>query len=226
MALHRRSDFARLCGKDKNWLTQYIKRGKVILSGELVDDKIDVNAAFMEKWQSQLTEIPEPIERPEHKARTKVIQAPGRKPKLGKPVDKLKPKSFKDPGEFQYVSPLNQLDQKIKETELARKEEDLEIAKLKRAKMAGEVVPVDLVRGTFARFSKSLLSSFQNEADNLLMEFASLSGLTREQVASMRGRIIKIVNKAVNDGCDLAEESVSNIVQEYSNVRGQGDRLS
>jgi uncharacterized protein (DUF885 family) len=120
----------------------------------------------------------------------------------------------------------NQLDAQIKEVELERKLEDLEIAKLKRQKMAGESMPTDLVKNTISVYSRSVSRSFNNAADNLLVEFSTMADISREQVSAMRGKLNVIVNKAINEAYENAIDMVDNIVDEYSEKRGKGERLS
>jgi hypothetical protein len=218
MAYHIKARFADLCGIEKNKLAVYIKRGKVICSGDVIDDTLDINRAFIEKWQHK-TGAEKTVHDP-------VASKPvGKIPKIEKPVSPIpKTPNIQAPNEFMYAG--NQLDSQIKTVELERKLEDLEIAKLKRQKMAGESMPTDLVKNTISVYSRSVSRSFNNAADNLLVEFQTMADISREQVSAMRGKLNAIVNKAINDAYENAIDMVDNIVDEYSETRGKGDRLS
>lgn len=48
MSLHTRKEFAELCGVSEPYLNNYIKRGKVVLTRNKVDDTIADNREFME----------------------------------------------------------------------------------------------------------------------------------------------------------------------------------
>lgn len=218
MAYHIKARFADLCGIEKNKLAVYIKRGKVICSGDVIDDTLDINRAFIEKWQHK-TGAEKTVHDP-------VISKPvGKIPKIEKPVAPVpKTPNIQAPNEFMFAG--NQLDTQIKTVELERKLEDLEIAKLKRQKMSGESMPTDLVKNTISVYSRSVSRSFNNAADNLLVEFQTMADISREQVSAMRGKLNAIVNKAINDAYENAIDMVDNIVDEYSETRGKGDRLS
>jgi hypothetical protein len=236
MAFYLRSQFAELCGVSKAEVSMNIKRGKIILSGDYVDDSIRSNAEFIEKWQIKRglkivsAKEPEPVAvlKPTSEPIPEAVPAPlpNRIPKIEPPKPRPAPKSpnIQPPNEFMYAG--NQLDAQIKSVELERKLEDLEIAKLKRQKMAGESMPTDLVKNTISVYSRSVSRSFNNAADNLLVEFQTMADISREQVSVMRGKLNAIVNKAINDAYENAIDMVDNIVDEYSETRGKGERLS
>jgi hypothetical protein len=92
--------------------------------------------------------------------------------------------------------------------------------------MAGESMPTDLVKNTISVYSRSVSRSFNNAADNLLVEFSTMADISREQVSAMRGKLNVIVNKAINEAYENAIDMVDNIVDEYSEKRGKGERLS
>jgi hypothetical protein len=236
MAYHIKARFADLCGIQRNKLAVYIKRGKVVCSGDVIDDSHPVNREFIEKWQHKSGLVEEKSDAVEVDANTvtgttdavSAVANPfvGRIPKIEPPKPRPAPKSpnIQPPSEFMYAG--NQLDAQIKSVELERKLEDLEIAKLKRQKMAGESMPTDLVKNTISVYSRSVSRSFNNAADNLLVEFQTMADISREQVSVMRGKLNAIVNKAINDAYENAIDMVDNIVDEYSETRGKGERLS
>jgi hypothetical protein len=236
MAFYLRSQFAELCGLSKAEVSMNIKRGKIILSGDYVDDSIRSNAEFIEKWQIKRglkivsAKEPEPVAvlKPTSEPIPEAVPAPlpNKIPKIEPPKPRPAPKSpnIQPPNEFMYAG--NQIDAQIKSVELERKLEDLEIAKLKRQKMAGESMPTDLVKNTISVYSRSVSRSFNNAADNLLVEFQTMADISREQVSLMRGKLNAIVNKAINDAYENAIDMVDNIVDEYSETRGKGERLS
>jgi hypothetical protein len=67
--------------------------------------------------------------------------------------------------------------------------------------------------------------AFNNAADNLLVEFTVAAELSREQVSEMRRKLNLIVNDAVKNACDNAMDMVDNIVDEYKEVRGRGEKI-
>jgi len=229
MALHTKSDFAKLCGMKVRVLSVYLGRGKLIPSGDYINDKLQVNKAFQEKWayknlgtvpvQKIVPQIVPVVEVVEVKVNSEPI------PNVKKPeLNKKQRKPNTENPEFMFVNPINQMEMKIKEVELSRKEEDLEIAKLKRQKMAGEIIPVDLVKSVFSQLNKASQTAFKNAADDLLMEIQQVSGFGREKMAELRGKLVLLVNKAIEESCSIAVDSVDSIVDEYREIRQQGER--
>jgi flavin-binding protein dodecin len=49
-------------------------------------------------------------------------------------------------------------------------------------------------------------------------------GFSAEEVADLRGSFRKIINSAVNEAVDSAKKQIKNIVSEYSERRGVGER--
>ena len=49
MPLYTRKDFAELCDVDKSYITVYIGRKKITLTGKMIDDSLPDNAYFLQK---------------------------------------------------------------------------------------------------------------------------------------------------------------------------------
>jgi len=63
-----------------------------------------------------------------------------------------------------------QLNSKIKELEISKTTEEIEILRAKREKLEAFLIPVDIVKQIFAQHSKSITVSFQQGGENLLIE--------------------------------------------------------
>src|SRR4051812_3245402 len=53
MAFHTKKSFAEQCGMTSGNLSNNASRGKVIYSGELIDDTIEPNKSFLAKWSEK-----------------------------------------------------------------------------------------------------------------------------------------------------------------------------
>jgi len=51
-----------------------------------------------------------------------------------------------------------------------------------------------------------------------------MKNLSREEVAHLRGQLVIVVNSAIDEGVKESKKSISNIVQEYSDKKGVGER--
>jgi hypothetical protein len=212
MPLYSKKEFAKMCGITSKYVSVYQKRGKILYSGDYIDTAIPENRDFLYKCQV------------EGKSKDIVIMDHTKVEPPRKPTRETHEPNIKQP-EREHGGTSYALDQEIKQLELEKKREDLELSKLKRAKLSGEVIPVDLVKNTMAVYGKSTTTAFHNAADNFLMDIQKEAGLTREQIAKMRSGLIATVNTAVDDAHREAVESIRNIVDEYSQTRGQGERI-
>lgn len=222
MAKFKPKEFYELCGISKGNFYTYKKRGNIHVGEDgLVDSTLAINATFMNKRVLNKKTIPQP---------SPVVEVV-RTPEPAKPRKKTKEelkaiereRIRQDDADAQATHKYN-LDRQIKEAELEKKEQDIEINKLKIAKMSGEVIPTELVRVIFAQHFKSVTTSFHQGCDNFIMTIAKVTGMEKKDMARMRGELIDIVNEAVRDGIEESKESVKNIVSEYKEKRGVGER--
>jgi len=204
MAFHTKSDFAALVGRESNWLSNYIKRKKVILSGDYIDDSHPMNVDFLKKQRIRLGTY---------------------EPKRGRPdlVDHEETSpNIQPPNEDGYVFGV---DAELKQVELKKKKADLELVEEKLKKVKGETIPVDLVKSIFQQYGKSCSTAFHNEADNLLQELQKKFAIDRKDMAFYRTRIIEITNQAIEEAYVDSKKNLKLLVDEYSQRRGIGERV-
>lgn len=213
MALHTKKKFCELVGIATKDLSNYIKRGKVVLSGELIDDEIKENVEFIKK-RAEL-KVKEVIEKSspanhEHKA-----ASPN--------YEKIKTYIHENRTEPSDLSIVEL--EKIKKTlDIDKITEEIEILKKKNEKLAGESIPTDLVKMLFAQYSKSVATSFHTAADNFLMEISKKHDIDREEMAKLRGELIKKINEANHKSIEDSQKMISNIVSEFTAKKQQGEK--
>lgn len=200
MAIHQRKDFAKLCGIAPRELSIYIKRGKVILSGKKVDDSIAENAEFLESRKNGVYKIEI-------------------KEKKFTPAE-LKRQEKKQERNDKHL----ELNTRQKELDIEKSEEEIMLLKIKKEKQEGIVIPTSFVRDLFALHFKSITVSFQQGADNLILEISKKKKLTKEETAKLRKKLIDIINMAVNDSAANSEKNVDNLVKQYTEKLGVGQR--
>lgn len=216
MPKYTRREFYELCGVSKPYLAQYIKRGKVILGEDnLIDSNILQNRDFAESRTGGNRPTPtQPKGKGTKNATVKVTP---------KPSNKVQP-MVEHSQEASEANGRYNLDLQIKTLEIEKKEQEVELNKIKIAKARGEVIPTGLVRVLFSQHSKSITVSFHQGADNFITTIAKMTGMSREDMAMMKGELIEIVNEAVRDSLETSQSSVNNIVSEYSEKRGVGEK--
>ena len=117
MAFVSQSEFAKMCGKTPAHVSTYIRRGKIVKSGKLIDTTFEINKILMEHWQREggiltTSEIIETLGNP------KLIKLPELEFEDPKPVAKKMP----GVAEGDISAGSYALDRKIKEAELESKE--------------------------------------------------------------------------------------------------------
>lgn len=105
------------------------------------------------------------------------------------------------------------------ERQTQKLQHEIEMQQAQLNKMAGKLIPTDLVIGLFQQNFKSFIDAFKNGADALLVDIAKKARLSRNDVAELRGQLIKVINSSVDEGVDNSMRTVKNIVDEYSQGR-------
>lgn len=213
MAFHSKKEFAELCGMVTNALSVYIKRGKVIMSGEFVDGELLQNKEFLKKW-SEKNGVKQPVAidiNPDIKTK---------EPKIDKP------KRINNESDDGYTSPgsLYALDKEKKTLDIEKTAEEIQLLKVKNEKARAVVVPTELVKALFSQHTKSILVEFSNSVDNIITKIAKKKALSNNEVAEIRKELIEEINIAVDKSIDESKKNIKNLMNEYSEKKGVGER--
>jgi hypothetical protein len=148
---------------------------------------------------------------------------PKRKPALH--LNKMAPPSD-EMYQMQFAKETQKYNVEIqkRELELKKTEQEVELNRLKIAKLSGEVIPTDLVKVVFGQHFKSVTTAFHQGADNFISTIAKRAGMDRKDMAVMRNELIEVVNKAVKDAINDSKDSIDHIVGEYQQKRGVGEK--
>lgn len=219
MPIYTKKEFAsefKIATKD---LSVYIKRGKVVAEGDTIDSGNLINSAwcimrqeYLKKKEAKAGPIPEIS--PEDKLNNR---------SAGQKNDQVKLKFEPSPETKQTLQESFQADAKLKQLNLTKTENEIAMQNEKLRKIQGESIPTDLVKNLFAQHSKSITVAFRNAADNLLMEITQKHALSSIEMGSLRDKLIKIINEAVNKSVDETQKGLKTIVEEYSVKKGVGE---
>jgi hypothetical protein len=201
MSLHKRKDFERIAGINSAFLTTYIKRGKIIVNEDgYIDDSVRENAEFLYSRIGESTE------------KHAVITEPVKKTQASQVVLKADYRSKFD------------LETSKKALDIEKTAEEIEILKIKKQKLQGEVIPTELVKVIFKQHSASITTSFKNGIENLILELSKSKNMTRTEVAEIRFRMTDIINDAVTESIGMSKKMIKNIIAEYSEKKDVGER--
>jgi hypothetical protein len=216
MALYKREDFCKLIGLQSRELSTYIKRGKVFLSGELIDDAITQNAEFMQKRAEILLKknggTAPPVTTEVHN-------------QVSPNYQNIKHHQFKEvPPPAGDKTPIVELERTKLILGNIKTTEEIEKIRLHNAKAAGESIPIDVVKVVVAQLAKGFITSFQNSSENFLIEISKKVGMDRVMLADSKGLLFKNINEAINKAVDESKKQITDIVKEYAIKKEQGER--
>ena len=229
MAYHKRKDFGAMCNIRSGDLSNYIKRGKVILSGELIDDSLYENAEFMRKRAGVFPSTEKVIVKT-----TKSV----------KPVNNTKVESFNivEPERKKEVSPrfeepripaqsyYDSLDDKArleaekKALEVEKLKKENRILKSKAEKLEGELIPTDLVKSLIRELSEAMKIAYMESIETYTVIVSAQKKLTNDEVSGIKKHFTGLINDTISKQVVVAKKMLSNIVNEYSMSRGRGER--
>lgn len=200
MPRYSKKEYLELCGIEHAYLSVNLSRGKVVLNeNDEIDTSEPINAKFTEKRIAALKKkalniSAEKVEEAKPKKRANAAKVPDRE-KTAKSFD---------------------LDTIKKELEIEEKETSIAINKIKLDKLNGVVIPTDLVTVIFSQHTKSITTAFHQAAENFVVDLAASYGVTKKDIAKMRGELIDIVNQAVKESLEDSRKGINNIVDEYA----------
>jgi hypothetical protein len=219
MPIYSKKEFAEVCGCSIQVVSMNIKRGNLIDTNNVIDTGKRDNKDFMNRKlgivapvvEVAAVEVPELIPKPKPKA-----------PILRK-TTRPKPASSETPEEAERYNKKTNLDLQLKNLQVEKAAQDVELNKIKIAKQRGEVIPTGLVNVTVGQIFKGVTVAFHQGADNFISNIAKKTGMSREDQASLRTELIDIINQSVVDGQKENKDAIKHIVNEYSEKRAVGE---
>lgn len=210
MPLLRKEDFASLCGLQIKHVSTYIKRSKIVqMPNGLFDTDDAINKAFIDSRKGKETE--------------------------SDLINRLKkhynvPDAEEDDAEDTVTEsgtpPLHRSTALLKHLDTIKRKEEITKLRIDIEKKRGEVVPSSLITPVLLQHNKSLSSSFKDAADELIREFAKRKDLSGSEVADIRGRLIDIINSAMKAATSMSVKSIEHIINDFSDKRGKGEKVS
>lgn len=203
MAVYSKKEFSERCGIPTNALAVYVKRGKVILTDDRVDDSLPQNQAFLKK-------------RGGGKRNGKVKQESAAEPRK-----RVKPE--KVPEEVQRSFDLD-MERRVIEKDRAELGKQLLQAKL--GKTRAELIPFDDVKMSLGQHWRDMTHHMSQGIQNLLTEIAHRTKMNLNQKAELHKAMERVVNDSVNRAIDATQTSLRNIQKEHSVKREVGEKAA
>lgn len=112
-----------------------------------------------------------------------------------------------------------------KRLDIEKRREEIRQLKLKNEKLEGELIPAELVKDIFRYNSKAMTTAFSQALENYLIVLGSEVKMNSSQMAKMRKQIVTTTNEAITEGVKLSLKQITELVNEFSQRRGKGERV-
>jgi hypothetical protein len=202
------SQFAQMVGVQPSYVSMYIRRVKI----HSVDKKIDItnptNVAFINNFRSK-NENKQPKETESKSVKKTTSKKPPPKKEPIIKTDYQSTNTNPPTDNYDVVS----LDNQKKQEEINKKKLEVEKLKLTNARLRGEMIPTELVKNLITNFSASIIKSYREGSDRLLMEISHMKRLTLEEDALMKGELIKIINDSHDVAISETMKSLESILK-------------
>ncbi len=205
MGLLPPKEFAEKCGIKTKVLSVYVKRKKVIVNGQgLIDDTNSINIQFAKSRELIAAKKPRVSE-------NEVVVLDEKPQKAQK-----REKKNETPDKFDERFDL---DTEKKRMEIEKLQRESRVAEAQHQKLMGKMLPTDPVRTLFIQTIKAYTVSFRQAAEKIILEFAAINKMNRNDLAQMRGELIAAINRAAEDGNTESKKAVNGIIREYSQAK-------
>ena len=254
MPIVTRKEFAELCGDDEKKVNVWISRLKVLTTQEskkLINTEDPVNATFISDRQianatKQSGEsVPKPnkivSEKPKNVRETvkSSEKVPNKKPLKDKKEVKSLVKAAKKvvkviapaptPATNPEIFALSRAKMDQESVKRALEIENLELAKQQKLlflnKAAGELLPVDLVRGVLTRHADVIMKNFEMDFVKMATVFCNImAGGDQTMLVQVIKESKEILSKSIERAGNQANEEVAIQVSEFSKKLERGQR--
>lgn len=199
MAKYSIKDFTDAYKQKPNTVKSWVQRGKLIRGADgLIDTDNPINKSLISEMQL--------------KVNANLIGSSSEK--------KIKSK-------IQDVIPLTAIQQQYADLDLRRKmaeadraEREAELKRVQLEKLAGRLLPVELVEKIFAINIQSVFKNLESENENI----ASLYVLDRKELSIVITKQKKILAKAIEKAKEDAMFEIESAIMDYQEVRSRGEK--
>ncbi|HXP52159.1 MAG TPA: hypothetical protein VN922_19540 [Bacteroidia bacterium] len=217
MAEVSKKEFSQQCGFATNQLSVFISRKKVIVKENgLIDTEEPANVAFLlkqkarDKSDKNVTNSKD-VERQQEISKTQ----------SSTPIDLNR--SPKKPKRKTSDSEFFELETQQKELAIQKATEEIELLRIRREKLNGELIPTDLVKIIFSQHTKSILVEFNNSIDKVLTVFKQSAQLSKADEIRIRKQLLDELNLSSKKSLDESKKNIYAIINQFSEKRTKGE---
>ena len=142
---------------------------------------------------------------------------------IQKRLGKLAPEASEE-GQIKAADKLTDLRVISEKIKIKKTNEEYELIKMKKEKLQGSVIPVDVIKSLIINVSESVKLAWTDAAEDMLLQLSARHKLSRSETAELKTMLVKVVNKAVDDSVEDSKKRLRRIQNEYSESKGKGER--
>lgn len=203
MALYSKKEFAAKCGVTTSVLAVYLKRKKIVMDGDNIDDNNPINVAFFQKHSQR--HLP-PAGTDDGGVGT--VKSPAK--------TKTQPDRKAEARKKEQSQTLFELEKEAKQHGIEKTKEEIDRLRMQKHKLNGYLIPTDMVKTLFGQHFRAVTVSFKEGADNILVKWAKRFRMNRNDIAELRGEMIAIINESIDKAVDESQKNLSHLVAEYA----------
>lgn len=116
------------------------------------------------------------------------------------------------------------VDFRTREAQAQVKERESELKRIQLEKLAGNLLPLDLVEKCLVINIQAIIKGFKTERENMARVMVERFGGTRKDLVEINAELDKILDVAIKKAKKDAEFELDNAVSDYQEVRSRGER--
>jgi multidrug efflux pump subunit AcrA (membrane-fusion protein) len=222
MADLSKDEFAAICLTTLGIINTNIHRRKLIydIDTKKLDSDDPINKAFSKKYQKLYKEKQDTLKNVKRVSELydDVVEKVTEKVNQKQVNEKTTNSRAKSQKVIDWSERKQQADTLLQE---ARAEKE----NLTLQKLAGKLIPVDLVFNILNIHNHDIFATFQNDAENLASVYCDiLAGGDRKRLAEITTKLSEKLDNAVRRAKEVSMSSIENAIDEYREVRSRGEK--
>jgi len=231
MAILTKKTFANQCDIETKYLSVDISRGKVVVNADgMIDTTEPKNQIYIQK--KLMGKDPNSISTPEPiKPKIEKISVPRGNVAPQQPKASMQLPEGITEGEvntaLQMIEGMDyqQLEMLYKYLQGEKLKTDIEKNKIEIEKKMGVVVPSEPLIPIVKQHNHFILQEQKNADEELLIAMAHKYDIAPSDTAYLRGEWIRLRNDAVTKATNLTVKAIGDVINDYSEKRGVGQRM-
>lgn len=234
------AEFARLIGKPNGTVAMAVKRQHLLKKDGKIDTEEAQNRAWLEafvnknnlEWAADGTLVlkgkggQQTAEKKPQAGQRMKAPAPAdeEEPDEEELIGRVKPEMMNASEEELRDMGINQLRELDLVWSILKRREDTALARIKKEKQEGMLLPAEEVKYLFTRNNKSQVAAFENGLNNMLSDMIQRYKLSAADAARYKSMVIDVINKASEDAAAATKRELANMIAELSEVRARGEK--